>query len=182
VIVNIRWLSSLRPQAELSADLYSGVPQFVAVVSEVSVRERKICGFSCAVSSVLFAGSCRDTYPIHGAYSPHASRRVVRPTGTVARRKGDSPLLGGAAAPVMEEPGLRWRRRVGNRGVLDGHHPELGGNWALKREPNYKMVDSSSLADFSDLVNRVPDLGTQVVTLRLIRAVSGTSLATASSG
>ena len=42
------------------------------------------------------------------------------------------------------EPRLQWRGRGGNRGVLDGHEPELGGNLALKLEPNYDMVDSSS--------------------------------------
>ena len=52
--------------------------------------------------------------------------------------------LGGAAAPVMVEPRLRWRRRGGDGGVLDGHEPELGGNSTLKREPNYELVDSSS--------------------------------------
>jgi hypothetical protein len=58
--------------------------------------------------------------------------------GIVAKRNGDCPLIsrwsrgssdGGAGAPVA--------RQEGNRGVLDGHEPELGGNWALKREPNY---------------------------------------------
>ena len=43
----------------------------------------------------------------------------------------------------MVEPGLRWRGREGNRGVLDGHFPERGVNWALKREPNYDLVDCS---------------------------------------
>lgn len=39
-----------------------------------------------------------------------------------------SAALGGAAAPVMVEPGLRWRGRGGNRDS-GGYNPESQGNW-----------------------------------------------------
>jgi hypothetical protein len=39
-----------------------------------------------------------------------------------------SAALGGAAAPVMVEPGLRWRERGGNRDS-GGYDPESQGNW-----------------------------------------------------
>jgi hypothetical protein len=54
-----------------------------------------------------------------------------------------SAALGGAAAPVMVEPGLRWRGRGGNRGS-GGYDPERQGNWlsSLSRITNGRLLVS----------------------------------------
>jgi hypothetical protein len=98
-------------------------------VPEKSRSEKEKSGVLCVVSHAVFVSAhmrTRRRFMAH--FSPDASRKVVWPTGTVANRKGDTPLLGGAAAPVMVEPGLQWRGRGGNRDS-GGYDPESQGNW-----------------------------------------------------